>query len=251
MKRIVVIVSVAVLLFGPLAAIFAAAGDDEVPASIRNNKFFVESVRLTNLAQQAYDDGDYDASSQYSRDAVRYAHLSDDFVNLQLKIRETDDAIAAARKRLDYATSVKAATRYPFEYSQAQTYYTDARTLRAAESWDPAIAAANQVLVALSGVGGEQRAAQRSDEGKTQLPAQYTVRNWINYKDCLWNIAGHSWVYNDPWKWRLLYDANKSKMPKPDNPDLIEPGMVLDIPSIKGETRQDMWDGGKTYPALQ
>ena len=249
MKRSIVIISMVVLLFGPLAAVSAATGEDEVPASIRNNKYFIESVRLTNLAQQAYDDGDYDASSQYSRDAVRYAQLSDEYVRLQLKIKEADDAIAAARKRLDYATSVNAATRYPFEYSQAQTYYTDARTLRAAESWDPAIASANQVLVALSGVGGEQRAEQRRD-GSAQLPAQYTVRLWINYKDCLWNIAGRSWVYNDPWKWRLLYDANKSKMPKPDNPDLIEPGMVLDIPSIKGETRQGMWDGSKTYPSL-
>lgn len=247
MKRSLVIVSMVILLFGPLAIISAAAGDDEIPASIRNNKYFVESVRLTNLAQQAYDDGDYDASSQYSRDAVRYAQLSDEYVRLQLKIKETDDAIAAARKRLDYAASVNAASRFPTEYGQAQTAYGEARSLRSAQSWDPAIAAANRVLVALSGIGGEQRPPR---EGPAQLPAQYTVRPWNDSKDCLWNIAGRPWVYDDPKKWRLLYDANKSRMPKADNPDLIEPGMVLDIPSVKGETRQGMWDGSKTYPSL-
>jgi hypothetical protein len=30
-------------------------------------------------------------------------------------------------------------------------------------------------------------------------------------------------------------------MPDPANPDLIEPGMVIDIPSIRGETREGMW----------
>jgi nucleoid-associated protein YgaU len=63
----------------------------------------------------------------------------------------------------------------------------------------------------------------------------------------LWNIAGYSWVYNEPEKWRLLYEANKSKLPEPDNPNLIEPGMVLDIPSDKGETRQGMWESGRAY----
>ncbi|MCL2318789.1 MAG: LysM peptidoglycan-binding domain-containing protein [Treponema sp.] len=225
----------------------AATGDADIPASIRNNKYFVESVRLTLLAQQAYDDGDYDASAQYSEDAIRYAHLSDEYVQLQLKIRQTDDAIAAAKSRLDYAASVNAAARYPVEYSQAQTAFTEARTLRAAQSWDDAIAAANRVLVALANVSSEQKVA----EGPIPLPAQYTVRPWSTSKDCLWNIAGRPYVYNDPKKWKVLYDANKAKMPQPNNPDLIHPGMIMDIPSIKGETRQGMWDAGKTYSPLK
>ncbi|MCL2473220.1 MAG: LysM peptidoglycan-binding domain-containing protein, partial [Treponema sp.] len=86
--------------------------------------------------------------------------------------------------------------------------------------------------------------------GPPPLPAQYTVRPWAASKDCLWNIAGRSWVYNDPRQWKRLYDANKAKMPEPNNPDLIHPGMVLDIPSIKGETRQGMWDASQAYSPL-
>lgn len=231
----------------------AATGDAEIPMGIRNNKYFVESVRLNILAQQAYDEGDYDASTQYSEDAVRYAQLSDEYVRLQLKIKETDDAIAAARSRLDFAASVNAATRYPAQYNQAQTAYTEARTLRAAQSWDDAIAAANRVLVALAYVDAEQEKAPVAvavAEGPLPLPAQYTVRPWNVAKDCLWNIAGRSWVYNDPRKWKILYDANKTGMPQPDNPDLIHPGMVLNIPSLKGETRQGMWDASKMYQPL-
>jgi nucleoid-associated protein YgaU len=76
------------------------------------------------------------------------------------------------------------------------------------------------------------------------------VRPWAESKDCLWNIAGRPWVYNDPKKWKVLYDANKSKLPDQNNPDLIHPGMVLDIPSIKGEHRSGMWESGKNYPPI-
>ena len=251
MNRLFIVISVVVLLFGPLVQVAAAAGDENVPASIRNNRYFVESVRLTNLAQKAFDEGDFDASTEYSKEAVRFAYLSDEFVRLQLKIRETDDAIAAARKRLDYAASVNAAARYPAEYSLSQTAFAEARSFRAAEKWDDAIAAANRVLTLLAHIGGEPAIVPAAAAGATPLPSQYTVRLWSTFKDCLWNIAGRPWVYNDPYQWRRLYDANKSKMPQPNNPDLIEPGMVLDIPSIRGETRQGMWDANKTYPTVR
>jgi nucleoid-associated protein YgaU len=44
-------------------------------------------------------------------------------------------------------------------------------------------------------------------------------------------------IYGDPWQWRRIYNANRDKMPQRDNPDLIHPGMILDIPSIRGEVR--------------
>jgi hypothetical protein len=80
-------------------------------------------------------------------------------------------------------------------------------------------------------------------ENKTQktLPAQYTVRLWKATGDCFSSIAGMPFIYNDPYKWRVLYEANKSKLPKPNNPHLIYPGTVLEIPSLEGETRSGIW----------
>ena len=241
----------------------ATSTDADIPRSIRNNKFFLESLRLNNLAHLSFEEGDYDASTQYAEEAIRYAQQSDEYVKLQLKIRDTDNAIAAARRRLDYAASVNASTRYPTEYSQAQTAYDEARSLRTAEKWDEAIDAANRVLSLLADVTNEPvkepvqqiippspPIAAPAPAGPPPLPAQYTVRPWAASKDCLWNIAGRSWVYNDPRQWKRLYDANKAKMPEPNNPDLIHPGMVLDIPSIKGETRQGMWDASQAYSPL-
>ena len=82
-------------------------------------------------------------------------------------------------------------------------------------------------------------------------PAQYTVRPWASSRDCFWNIAGRPWVYGDPYQWRLLYNANRAKLPNPNDPDLIEPGMVLDIPSIQGESREGLWDANKSYPPVK
>ena len=222
----------------------AFAQETEIPDSLRNNKYYLESLRFANLAKLAYEEGDYDASINYSEEAIRNAHLSDDYVLFRLRMFEADKAILAAANRLSYVSSIGAAARYPAEYGEAQAAYTQARSFRAAAEWDDAIEAANRVLEILAFIDGGTRVA---GGGTGVLPAQYTVRTWQNVKDCLWNIAAQPWAYNDPWKWKVLYDANKSKLPQTNNPDLIRPGMVLDIPSIKGETRQGMWSSGSSY----
>jgi nucleoid-associated protein YgaU len=159
---------------------------------------------------------------------------------------------------LDWAasSSVNAQTRYPGEYSAAQTAYGQATGFQSAEKWDDAIGSANQVINLLAFL--TEIAPSQPPEtvpspiipGTYPLPAQYTVRPWSISKDCLWNISGRPWVYNDPTQWRLLFNANKAKMPQPDNPDLIHPNMILDIPSIRGEVRQGMWDPSRNYSPL-
>lgn len=246
MKRNLLILLV--LLLGIQMMAIAAASDDEIPLIFRDNRFYNESLRLSNLARLAFDAGDYDASTRYSEEAIRYAELSDEFVRMRLKAWETDKALTAAGKRLDYATTVNAARRYPTEYGQARTAFSDARNYRAVQSWDEAIESANLVLAILAFLGPETGSS--GEEGPYSLPSQYVVRTWSDFRDCLWNIAARPWVYNDPFKWKLLYDANKSKMPENGNPDLIHPGMILDIPSLKGETRQGTWDVGRSYSPL-
>ena len=82
------------------------------------------------------------------------------------------------------------------------------------------------------------------------LPAQYQVRPWSVSRDCFWNIAGRSWAYGDNRLWPRLYDANRTKLPDPNNADLILPGIILDIPSIKGEEREGLWNENTEYPSF-
>lgn len=257
MKRLITAVLIVLM-----AAVTVAADETEpvIPRSLRNNRYFTESLRLSNLARLSYNAGDYDASTNYAEESIRYARLSDEYIALQLKIRETNNAISAAKKRLDWAVSSGASTEFPGEYSQALGHYDAARAFRTAEEWDDAIESANKVILLLANVHGPVVSQTPPPPPPPPppappppkipaLPAQYTVRSWSVYKDCFWNIAGRSWAYGDPHKWRLLYEANKTKLPEPGNPDLILPGMVLDIPSIKGEIRQGMWDEKTKYPS--
>lgn len=45
--------------------------------------------------------------------------------------------------------------------------------------------------------------------------------------DCLWKISGKKEIYNDPFMWPIIYEANREQI---KNPDLIYPGQKLTIP---------------------
>jgi len=202
--------------------------DDHGP--LLNNDFIIESRRLTKLAQEAYIEGDYDLSAQTAEEAIWYAQMSEVYI-----------AITTARNRLEWAVSSGASEQYPVEYNEAADWYDKSIAFREEDELDESLDAAHKVIDILAYLGAG------APDGKYPLPATYTVRSWASFKDCFWNIAGHPWVYGDPHKWRILYNANRSKLPNPNNPNWIEPGMIIDIPSIQGETRQGAWDASRTY----
>jgi hypothetical protein len=212
-----------------------SSGGHAVPQSVENNMFYLESLRLTRLAQETYEYGDYETAARLAREAIRYARLSDEFVANQLKIVEANEAIAEAKARLDWAVSTGAADRYPNEYHESEVWYNSGLLHLSYEEWDETIQDEHKVIDILAFIF--------PSEGI--LPAHYIVREWATFRDCLWNIAGYPWVYGDPYKWTVLFNANKSKMPDPNNPNWIEPGMVLDIPSVRGEVRQGTWNSGR------
>ena len=82
------------------------------------------------------------------------------------------------------------------------------------------------------------------------LPKYYVVQPWPESGDCFWNIAGEPYVYNDPFLWKNLYQANKDSMEDSSNPDVIHPGMKIEIPSISGEIREGVYDPNAQYGAF-
>jgi len=219
----------------PYFALTVPGEETSIPEGIRNNEFFLESLRLTRLARDTFEIGDYDASTGFAQEAIRFAQLSDEFVSVQL--------IAEAKRLLDWADKNNIASRHPTDYKDGKFYYESSLEFHSSEDWNEAISSAIKsinIFTALN-TGKSPTPTTTTTTATTGLPKQYTVRTWAKERDCLWNISGYSWVYGDPTKWRVLYDANKSKMPDPNNPNLIEPGMVLDIPSIKNEAREGMW----------
>lgn len=206
---------------------------------LRNNEFFKESLRLKALALEAFEYGDYDASANYAAEAARAALRSDEYVAMQLKRKAAGDGIAAARERLDWAASIGAERRFAQAFSDASSSYQDAVSAYSMEEWDASIEASRRVVALLADVSDTPA-----------LPARYTVRSWKEFRDCFWNIAGYPFVYGDSTQWRRLYEANKAKLRRPDNPDLLHIGTVLDIPSIRGEVREGMWTKDRAYAPL-
>jgi len=151
---------------------------EDVPESIRDNAYFLESLRLVGLAEEAYERGDYEAAAVYAQEASRYAQLSDAYIAQQM---------------------------------------------------------------------GTEAIAEATDDEGYPLPATFTVRSWAAFRDCLWNIAALPEIYGDPLRWPVLFNANRHRMPNPNNPDLILPGMVLEIPSIDGEVREGAWQSDRVY----
>jgi nucleoid-associated protein YgaU len=86
--------------------------------------------------------------------------------------------------------------------------------------------------------------------GTPELPATYTVQLIPERRDCLWRIAGYPFIYNNPWKWKVLYEANRAILIDPNNPNLIDVGQVLTIPSIAGEVREGDYDYQLEYPVF-
>jgi len=202
------------------------AEHSEFVKGLLNNQYMLENLRLLGLAEGAYAESRYDDAVKYAQEAIKFAQMSDEYVKLQIKIRDALDAIAAAYARLDHVKQLNAHVKYAAIYEKAEQTFTEAMAFRSKEEWDPAKESALAVIAILSEI-----------PDAPVLAAQYRVKTWINYKDCLWNIAAKSEIYGDPWKWRVIYNANRSKLPEPGNPDLVEPGTILDIPSIKGEYR--------------
>jgi len=65
----------------------------------------------------------------------------------------------------------------------------------------------------------------------------YTVGTWAENRDCLWNISGKSEIYGDPFQWPKIWQANTDKI---KNPDVIQPGWVLNIPPAGPKSDDEM-----------
>jgi len=78
---------------------------------------------------------------------------------------------------------------------------------------------------------------------REKLIKTYTVGTWEENKDCLWNIAGRTEIYGDPFLWPKIWQQNKDII---RNPDIIHPGQVLTLP-VKAEKTSDEMKAERKY----
>jgi hypothetical protein len=216
----------------------------KVSYAVIHNEFYEASIKERNLARITLASGNYDESIFHSEEAERLARLSDEYITkMMLRARAVLELIRA-RDHIAWAKANDAEQYYPKELSAAQEHYAIATEAKNVEDWQAAFDAAALVAIDLAGIA----APPSPDAPLTDMPpnpTQYVVRPWDIFGDCFWNIA--KWFYDNPWRWLVIYEANKDKIPDPDNPNLIEVGTVIDIPAIRGEARTGRYDTGAPY----
>jgi len=204
--------------------------------SLQDNEFYVRMVELRDLSRVEFEEGDYAEAKRLALEAQSYSDQSEAWIRERLDAFRARAGLDQLKNRLDQVARWDAETKYPEEFSKATNYYE-----KAYEEFHTDESYALSFKTSRSGMEVLSRILAMADAG---APAYYVVRLLPGNIDCLWNIAGYSFIYNDPLKWREIYDANKSAMPEAENPHLILPGMILEIPSTMGEKRSGTWEDG-------
>jgi nucleoid-associated protein YgaU len=235
------------LLFAMLAAL--AAGSLAYGQNLRENEHYKKAIELQKKAEAANARGDYDKAYEYSEEAKKQTQMAADlFAELVLKFR-ANSLLQQAGNRLNSLKTLGVNDDDQPALDQAADDYGVARSSFNDREYDQSIEYSNRVLAALMDMEAKtyETAATQPEPaaepaGEKPLPKYYRVRLIPDRRDCFWRIAEYDFIYGDPFKWRLLYDANKEKLTDPGNPDLIHPGQLFEIPEIKGEAREGEWE---------
>ena len=155
-------------------------------------------------------------------------------------IYRANSKVKMAGYRIDYAKRIKLADFDKALFDSASVGYAAATAAFEAEDYQTAIDEADKVIKALADI---RRLYKPSEQTEPQPAAAgsfaqyYIVKLVPECRDCLWRIAAKKEVYGDPYKWTVLWEANKETL-KSNSPHLIYPGEKLYIPSIDGEKRE-------------
>jgi len=171
-----------------------------------------DAEELLVKAKDALDEGDFAVAHTQADLARRNALTAKQIFLAEKHAREEEEkkaeparkAIAAAEEAIAKAKSRNADVR------EAETLLSEAKNAFDGKNYALATTKANQ--------------AKRLALAAKRI---YTVGTWQQDRDCLWNIAKKKDIYNDPWKWKKIYQANRDKI---KDPDLIYPGQELIIP---------------------
>lgn len=245
MKKFSLIVLVMLI---PFVALAASYGD---------NQYQKLAEAYTVRAQDAFDSGEYDLAVEYTIKAEENAELSRRYVEMMLLRSEADTQIRVARNRLVWARSIKADENFPEMYNESMSLVEQAQVAFSGEKYEEAKKLALQSMDALAGLQEMDDERKRLEEEalakakKGVYPEYYIIHDWNKTKDCFWNIAAKPFVYNDPYKWEVLYEANRGVLDNASNPDIIQPEIKIRIPSLAGEVREGTYDPEQEYNVFE
>ena len=211
--------------------------------------------------------------SQIARSAYEAGELKKGFSAIEVAKLNADDAyfvslkataakkIEEAQAAIDAAKGSEAAKLSPNDIKAAEESLAQAKSLFNDGKYKESMIASGQAINIAQGVSSKKAVAvapiveQQGKEGvavkkegavkeeekeaiqkKVEEETEYTLYK-VKYnpakRDCLWRIAEK--FYNDGFKWKVIYDANRDIV---KNPNLIKPGWILKIPKAATKLTQ-------------
>lgn len=228
MKKFVSIISVLAITFGLCFA-----------SSYTNNEYQRKARMYTLQAQEAFDEGEYDKAVELTQLAEENAEKSQAYIEMMIAKSDAEKKLNTAKDQQAWALRVRGDVNFPMAYSAGSKSLENGMASFEKEDFASASSFALEAIESFQAI-----------KKITPLPQYYIVRPWVESKDCYWNISARPYVYNNPTLWENLYRANKSNMRNPANPDLIHPGMKMEIPSISGEYREGTYSPKEEYNAF-
>ena len=204
--------------------------------SFFDNPDYKKAKELTRMAEKAFSEGDYDKAYEYAEEAKRYTEKADAYASMLVLRNRANSLMYKASKRIEFVKTQGGEKAHPEEYKKARADFQVAQSAFDSGEYERSIEYANRVIGGLEGI-----------VPRSPLPKYYRVRLIPKKRDCFWRIAEYKFIYSNPWKWTVIYEANRQKLKEPDNPHLIFPGQTFLIPSINGEFREGTYDPKNEY----
>jgi nucleoid-associated protein YgaU len=263
MKKLLLVASI-ILLF-----IFAGIISAQ---SLKDNPDYIKALEYQKSAEEALNQGNYDKALADAIEAEKYSKKAGEYADSMLVAFQAKSLIAYLENQFSTMDKNKAQSDYPDDYANMMNDFDAAKVAFDAGDYQGSLDSAkkakealdNLVLAMAAGaatpepeVTPEPEETDQPEETEPPVitdqpvyPKYYVVEWNPDDRDNLWKISGFTFVYNDPFKWENLYEANKSTFVDPENPRFISPEQILEIPSISGETREGTYEPGKTYPVF-
>ncbi|MFW6338498.1 MAG: LysM peptidoglycan-binding domain-containing protein [Alkalispirochaetaceae bacterium] len=232
------IISMTIVLFVLAAFTLGAQSLMDDP---RYRELVQEAERLEEEASEALDEGEYDRAIELSNEAEEVSQEAEEYAERRVSAFRARGLLTLAENEIEVARSFEAEERYPDRWENANEQFRLAENQFSSERYQDSADSSREVLRILEGVEPGTEALDEA-QAPPELPRYYIVRRIPDRRDCFWRIAGYDFVYGDPTKWKVLYEANKDVIQDPDNPGLIQPGQRFRIPSIDGEQRAGVWN---------
>ncbi len=154
-------------------------------------------------------------------------------VKAEESIEKAKAAIAEAEraKAAEYASALLSESKSLLAKAE-ETMVDECAYLRVPQLADSAAAKAGQAKMAaeeeIRRIEERKRAEEEARRRAEEEALRAKPRNWVVQKgECLWKIAEYEKIYQDPFQWPLIYNANKDQI---KDPDLIYPNQNFAIP---------------------